>query len=203
MRSPERRRMRFVAALLKGGSARVCEGRAAIAAMLERTAPVSRPGNFWIEGDAETTGAITEAWFSFETNVARGKGHVRLKDGKCWTLLTTMVELKGYEERKGPKRIMGAEHGVAKNRKNWLQLKQEEEARLGLTEQPYCLIVGGGQGGIALGARLSATDWVEGGWAIDDSVALTKELKQAGIEAYLAEVQKQVDAFVADRGVQW
>jgi putative aldouronate transport system substrate-binding protein len=29
------------------------------------------------------------------------------------------------------------------------------------------------------------------------------KLKQAGIEAYLAEVQKQVDAFVADRGVQW
>ncbi|MEO5614143.1 MAG: NAD(P)/FAD-dependent oxidoreductase, partial [Cypionkella sp.] len=40
------------------------------------------------------------------------------------------------------------------NRKNWLQLKQEEEARLGVSEQPYCLIVGGGQGGIALGARL-------------------------------------------------
>ncbi|MBL8706293.1 MAG: NADH:flavin oxidoreductase/NADH oxidase [Rhodospirillales bacterium] len=35
---------------------------------------------------------------------------------------------------------------------------------------------------IALGARLSATDWVEGGWTIDDSVALTKELKQAGID---------------------
>ena len=42
---------------------------------------------------------------------------------------------------------MGAEHGVAKNRKTWLQLKQEEEARLGISEQPYCLIVGGGQGG--------------------------------------------------------
>jgi 2,4-dienoyl-CoA reductase-like NADH-dependent reductase (Old Yellow Enzyme family) len=35
---------------------------------------------------------------------------------------------------------------------------------------------------IALGARLSATDWVEGGWTIDDSVVLTKELKQVGIE---------------------
>ena len=33
-------------------------------------------------------------------------------------------------------------------------LKQEQEARLGVTEQPYCLIVGGGQGGIALGARM-------------------------------------------------
>jgi hypothetical protein len=32
-------------------------------------------------------------WFTFETAVARGKGHLRLKDNRCWTLLTTMAEL--------------------------------------------------------------------------------------------------------------
>ena len=32
--------------------------------------------------------------------------------------------------------------------------RREEEAELGTTRQPYCLVIGGGQGGIALGARL-------------------------------------------------
>ena len=130
------------------------EGRAAIEAMLKDTLAKVKPSHWRIEREATATDGVVEGWFTFETAVSRGRGILRLKDGKCWTLLTTMVELKGHEERKGPKRIMGAEHGVAKNRKNWLQLKQEEEARLGVSEQPYCLIIGGGQGGIALGARM-------------------------------------------------
>ncbi len=130
------------------------EGRAAIEAMLKEVLTKVKPSNWKIESEATANDGVVEGWFTFETAVSRGRGILRLKDSKCWTLLTTMVELKGHEERKGPKRIMGAEHGVAKNRKNWLQLKQEEEARLGVSEQPYCLIVGGGQGGIALGARL-------------------------------------------------
>ena len=50
---------------------------------------------------------------------------------------------------------MGTEHGHT-NRKNWLEQRQDEEATLGHSEnvQPYVVIVGGGQGGIALGARL-------------------------------------------------
>ena len=130
------------------------EGRAAIEAMLKETVAKVKPSNWKIEGEAKKVDGVIEGWFTFETADARGRGILRLKDGKCWTLLTTMVELKGHEERKGPKRVMGAEHGVAKNRKSWLQLKQEEEARLGVSEQPYCLIIGGGQGGIALGARM-------------------------------------------------
>src|SRR6478735_9269771 len=47
-------------------------------------------------------------------------------------------------------RAKGAEHGVHPGRKTWLEQRQQEEATLGLTEQPYVVIVGGGQGGIAL-----------------------------------------------------
>jgi putative flavoprotein involved in K+ transport len=130
------------------------EGRPAIEAMLKETLANVKPFNWKIEGEAKKVDDVVEGWFTFETGVARGRGILRLKEGKCWTLLTTMVELKGHEERKGPRRVMGAEHGVARNRKSWLQLKQDEEARLGITEQPYCLIIGGGQGGIALGARM-------------------------------------------------
>jgi putative flavoprotein involved in K+ transport len=86
--------------------------------------------------------------------VARGRGHLRLKDGKAWTLLMTMTELKSFEERKGAHRIKGAEPGVHPGRKTWLEEREHELATLGISEQPYVVIVGGGQGGIALGARL-------------------------------------------------
>jgi 2,4-dienoyl-CoA reductase-like NADH-dependent reductase (Old Yellow Enzyme family) len=35
---------------------------------------------------------------------------------------------------------------------------------------------------VAMGARLSAMDWVEGGWTIEDSVALAKRLKALGLD---------------------
>ncbi len=38
--------------------------------------------------------------------------------------------------------------------KNWLEKKEQEEAELGYERQPYCVIIGGGQGGIGLGARM-------------------------------------------------
>ncbi len=34
--------------------------------------------------------------------------------------------------------------------------------------------------GRPVGARLSATDWVEGGWTVDESIELTRELKKRG-----------------------
>ncbi|MEJ7704713.1 MAG: NAD(P)/FAD-dependent oxidoreductase [Geodermatophilaceae bacterium] len=49
---------------------------------------------------------------------------------------------------------MGAEHGANRGHRTWLEDREREFAQLGYTEQPYCVIVGGGQGGIALGARL-------------------------------------------------
>jgi putative flavoprotein involved in K+ transport len=130
------------------------EGRPAIAAMLDETLPHVKPRNWQLEGEATEAGGVTEAWITFETEVARGKGQIRLLEGGCWTLLTTMTELKGYEERRGETREQGAEHGFVPNRASWLERKQREEAELGYKRQPYVLIVGGGQGGIGLGARL-------------------------------------------------
>ena len=130
------------------------EGPAAIRAMLQARLADVQPHNFQIEGQATEADGVIDAWFTFETAVARGRGHARLKNGKCWTLLTTMTELKGYEEKKGTQRIKGAEHGVHPGRKTWLEERQHEQATLGFETQPYVLIVGGGQGGIALGARL-------------------------------------------------
>jgi len=133
---------------------RTQEGPAAIRAMLEARLTDVQPSHFEIEGDATQADGVTEAWFTFETRVARGRGHLRLINGRAWTLLTTMVELKGHEEQKGPTRPMGVKHGSYKGRKTCLESRTEEARALGYTEQPYVVIVGGGQAGIILGARL-------------------------------------------------
>ncbi len=133
---------------------RTQEGPEAIRAMLQARLADTKPTGFALEGEATEADGIVEGWFTFETGVARGRGHLRLRNGKAWTLLTTMTELKGFEEKRGERRIKGAEHGANPARKTWLEKRAEEAKTLGFTEQPYVLIVGGGQGGIALGARL-------------------------------------------------
>ncbi|HEY3733945.1 MAG TPA: NAD(P)/FAD-dependent oxidoreductase [Streptosporangiaceae bacterium] len=132
------------------------EGPAAVARMLAATLPRVRPDGWTITGDEPPAAAdgITEAWISFETAVGRGSGHLRLRDGRCWTLLTTLHELKGHEERQGSGRPKGVAHGASPGRTSWLEDRERETAALGTAEQPYVLIVGGGQAGIALGARL-------------------------------------------------
>ena len=133
---------------------RTQEGHSAVREMLAERMEATGASNFQLEGEATEADGVIDAWFTFETRLSRGRGQLRLKDGKAWTLLTTMVELKGFEEKKGKNRIKGAEHGAQKNRKSWLERRQDEEARLGYEEQPYVVIVGGGQGGIILAARL-------------------------------------------------
>lgn len=130
------------------------EGNARVRRMIESAVIPAKPSAWRLEGEAGVVNGMTEGWFRFETNVARGYGHVRLIDGKAWTLLTTMTELKGYEERRGPTRDRGVAHGVYPGRKTWLEQRRQEEADLGFVTQPYVVIVGGGQGAIALGARL-------------------------------------------------
>jgi putative flavoprotein involved in K+ transport len=132
------------------------EGPDGVADMLRATLGHVHPRDFRIQKGEEPSeaGGVTDSWISFETATGRGRGHLRLKDGKCWTLLTTLYELKGYEEPSRERRPMGAEHGADKNRRTWLEKRQQEAATLGYQEQPYVVVVGGGQGGIGLGARL-------------------------------------------------
>jgi len=133
---------------------RTMEGKEAIAEMLRAVLATMQPSLWAVDGEAEMADGVTSACITFETAVARGSGHVRLKDGRCWTLLTSITELKGFEEPTGSRRPKGVEHGAFKHRKSWLERKTEEEAELGYQRQPFVVIVGGGQGGICLGARL-------------------------------------------------
>lgn len=131
------------------------EGPAEIRAMLDGVLDRVKPGTFRILGEATDEPGATAAWFTFETAIARGKGHVRLRGGKAWTLFTTMREIKGHEERQGASRDEGVVHGALKGgRETWLERRQARQAAIGGSEQPFCLVIGGGQGGIGLGARL-------------------------------------------------
>ncbi|UMA66946.1 NAD(P)/FAD-dependent oxidoreductase (plasmid) [Roseivivax marinus] len=132
------------------------EGKDEVEDMLRHQLDTTKPRNWQLaEGEipSEEDG-VTTAWIEFETDLARGYGLLRLKDDKIWTLLTTMVELKGFEEAKGFDRPLGAKHGAGKNRQSWAEEREREAQELGYKTQPYVLVIGGGQGGIALGARL-------------------------------------------------
>ena len=130
------------------------EGKGQIADMLRATLADTKPRKWRLDEPATEADGVTEAWITFETEVFRGRGHLRLKGELGWTLLTTAEELKGHEEKHGATREKSVEHGVRPDRKSWLERKQAEEAELGITRMPYCVVVGGGQGGIGLGARL-------------------------------------------------
>ena len=103
------------------------EGKEQVRDMLKARLADTKPSNWKIADgeDASEADGITESWIQFETEVARGFGHMRLRDGRIWTLLTTMSELKGHEEAVGFDRPMGAKHGAERNRTTW---KEDREA---------------------------------------------------------------------------
>ncbi len=129
-----------------------------VADLLRETLAATDPDHFALSEPSESAEGVTTAWFTFETAVGRGRGLARFVevDGglRAWTFLTTLHELKGHEEPAGSRRPRGAEHGADKQRQSWAQRRQAEAESLGTTTQPAVLVVGGGQGGIALGARL-------------------------------------------------
>jgi putative flavoprotein involved in K+ transport len=133
------------------------EGREGVADLLRASLEATDPRGFTATEPPEEADGVTSAWIGFETAVGRGKGHMRLTDEdgpRAWTFLTTLYELKGHEEPSGTRRPKGVRHGAYHDRESWKEAREREAAELGYGRQPYVVIVGGGQGGIALGARL-------------------------------------------------
>jgi putative flavoprotein involved in K+ transport len=134
------------------------EGHAQVIEMLESQLSSVKPSNFAVDPDETVTtdDGVTTGWIKFETGLALGYGQIRVKDGKIWTLLTTIAEIKDHPENNFFDRPLGVKHGAHKNRTTWPEDRAKETAEMGIKQQPYVLIVGGGQGGIAMGARLRA-----------------------------------------------
>jgi len=102
---------------------------------------------------------LIETIFKFETAVGRGHGIVRLipdaahgNRPKAWTLLTALEELKGFEEQLGTTRPRGQAYSRDFRGPNWLDLRQTSNEFA--DRDPLVLVVGGGQAGLSIAARL-------------------------------------------------
>ncbi|MFE1079648.1 flavin-containing monooxygenase [Nocardiopsis alba] len=131
------------------------EGHEEVETMLRSVLDSADPSGFHLTEEPTEADGVIEAWIAFETAVGRGRGHLRLRDEGAFTLLTTLYELKGHEEPEGERRPMGAEHGARRDRVTWAERREAVLEGMGRSHQPYVVVVGGGQGGIALGARLT------------------------------------------------
>ena len=134
------------------------EGPAGVQDMLDATlAHVQAAGWHTSEPPTEADG-VTDAWLEFETEVGRGSGLPAPARRQGVDAADDALRAQGYEEPKGPGRPRGVEHGAERDRLSWLEQREQEAAELGYASSPTCVIVGGGQGGIALGARLRQLD---------------------------------------------
>lgn len=101
-----------------------------------------------------------EAILEFETAHGLGKGVLRLveEDGRprAWVLLTTLQELHEAPEAIGPRRPDGTNYSRNFGGPNWLD--HREEAQRYDDRDPDVLVVGGGQAGLAVAARLGRLD---------------------------------------------
>jgi putative flavoprotein involved in K+ transport len=118
---------------------RTMEGKDQIRDMLKAqlAPPGHRTGGLPDGENASEADGITDSWINSRLTVARGYGHIRLKDGRIWTLLTTMSELKGHEEPLGHDRPDGRQAWADRNRKSWRKSARQEAAELGHSRQPY------------------------------------------------------------------
>ncbi|KAH0286446.1 FAD/NAD(P)-binding domain-containing protein [Aureobasidium namibiae CBS 147.97] len=95
--------------------------------------------------------------FTFETSTGRGRGFLRLAQDetgvwKAHMLYTALDELKGHEETTGTRRSHGGQNSSLGG--NWFERRQRT---YGFTEsEPTALIIGAGQAGLNLAARLQA-----------------------------------------------
>ncbi|PSN70515.1 putative flavin-containing monooxygenase YUCCA3 [Corynespora cassiicola Philippines] len=102
-----------------------------------------------------------ESMFYFETNTGRGKGFFRLARGddgiwKAHFISTSLQEIKGHEENTDDRRPLGGknslEGGMVKG--NWLERRERQKEFL--DNEPDVFIVGAGQSGLNMAARLQA-----------------------------------------------
>jgi hypothetical protein len=146
-------------------------GRAAIASAFSVTGGVAQARNIRLAGTrtpprfARRSGRdVVEGWFDFDTVVGKGTGFARLvyddehpdanglPQGHAWLLLTTLQALHGFEEKIGDRRPSGEHYSKIESALSWRQHREAEACFA--DRNPEVLIVGAGQGGLILAARL-------------------------------------------------
>lgn len=145
-------------------------GGADIASALATAGRASRARAFAIDpqrsapAQASRAGyTVLEVFFKFETATASARGIVRLDPAtlegdspKAWTLFTEVDEFKGYEETVGRRRPKGEVYSRDFSGPNWLD-RRVSSSRYE-DREPTVLVVGGGQAGLSIAARLRQLD---------------------------------------------
>ena len=143
------------------------DGASAILRELKAHADRARPAGFRTVPNRTATRQVIragtnaiEAIFAFETADGRGSGVLTLIPDanddntlKAWTLLTTLDEMKGFEERVGRSRPQGKSYSRDFRGPNWLDTRKA--AAEYADRDPAVLVVGGGQAGLSTAARLT------------------------------------------------
>lgn len=146
---------------------RTVSGVDAVLRELKAHAGHASPTGFRIDPDRTAPRRVTragtetiEAIFRFETAQGRGSGVLRLiPDGdgrhtlKAWTLLTALEEIRGFEEKLGRSGPTGESYSRDFRGPNWLDLRRSAAAYVG--SDLAVLVVGGGQAGLSIAARLT------------------------------------------------
>jgi len=145
-------------------------GRDAILTTLKAQAAAAAPSSFMIAPGRAAPRKVMRAGtecietiFRFETRTGRGDGIFRLipdqGDGnrlKAWTLLTALEELKGSEEQLDVSRPRGNAYSRDFRGPNWLDQRKASNAYA--DRDPTVLVIGGGQSGLSIAARLKQLD---------------------------------------------
>jgi cation diffusion facilitator CzcD-associated flavoprotein CzcO len=146
------------------------DGGDAIVRELKTDAARARPRGFMLSQGrtpprrVQRTGtAAIEAIFDFETVEGRGDGVLRLTPDasdrgtlRAWTLHTALQELKGHEEKHRQSKPQGKAYARDFHGPNWLD---DRKAALAYADRdPDVLVVGAGQAGLSIAARLVQLD---------------------------------------------
>src|SRR5262252_9460872 len=138
-------------------------GRDTVVGALKGCATRARPKGFRIAENRTPPRRVTragtatiEAILGFETEGGWCNGVVRLiEDGgaKAWTLLTTLDQIKDHEEQFGRTRHRDKVYSRDFRGPNWLD--QRKTSAEYTDRDPVVLVVGGGQAGLSIAARLA------------------------------------------------
>jgi len=142
-------------------------GAPAIEAALERTLKTVRPSGFRLSAGRTPPRRVSragtdaiEAIFEFKTALGKGSGVLRLipdpEDNsvlKAWIMLTAFEELTGHEEQLSARKAGGDAFQRDWAGDNWQDLRDKAQAYD--DREPAVLVVGGGQAGLNIAARLT------------------------------------------------